>query len=113
MLDWRGPPNLAEAVGTYVGTGASPGGVGPATATLTATGLGIGSSEGCAFSGTVTPRSDINAFDLSVQSSGARCALGNSTLNGIAIYTAADRKFYATAVNASLTTGFAFVGQKQ
>lgn len=113
MLDWRGPPNLAEAVGTYIGTGASPSGVGPATATLTASGLGIGSSEGCTFSGTVTPRSDINAFDLSVQSSGALCALGNTTLNGIAIYTAADRTFYATGVNASLTTGFVFVGRKQ
>ena len=110
--DSRTPSSLALAAGSYTGTVASSAGWQTASFTLTPTGGFAGNASGCTFSGNAVARSDINAFNISVRFNGGLCIFGTSTLNGVAVYDAANKQFYGAAPNSSRTDGLLFIGGK-
>lgn len=106
-------PSLTETAGTFTGTAAVLGGTESASVTVSTTGALSGSSaSGCAYTGTVTPRTDGNAFNVSVTFGGGVCSNGTSTVNGIAYYAAATKRIYSAASNSAKTNGFIFLGTK-
>lgn len=101
-------PTLAAVAGTYTGIGPSAG----TTVTVAAGGGITGAVAGCNFTGTAAPRTDANAYDISVTFGGGACALGTQTLAGIAYYDATDRGLTAAGVNGANNAAFIFLGQK-
>jgi len=105
-------PLLANIAGTYTGVVATSTNRDVGSATITPSGAVSGTVSGCSYSGTVTPRSDSNTYDLSVTFGAAPCLFAGQTLAGLAVYDANARRLYAMAPNASRTDGFVVVGTK-
>lgn len=102
---------MAAVAGTYRGPATT--GVGTDTVTMTATVAGAlsGSSAlGCQFTGTATPRTDVQALDVSVTFKGSPCALGTQTVTGIAVYQPSTHQLVSAALNSARTGGFLFLG---
>ncbi len=82
-FNYNTPASLSSISGTWTGTllnGA------PTTVTISASGSVSGSSQGCSFSGTVSPdSSNKNFFDVSLTFGGNPCALPNQTASGIGV----------------------------
>lgn len=105
-------PSLATLAGTYSGQVALSAGVQTATVTVASSGAVSGNGQGCLFSGTVVPRSDANAFNVTVTFGAAPCFFVGQTFSGIAYYNATARRLYAAAPNAARTDGVLFIGTK-
>ncbi|HVE06676.1 MAG TPA: hypothetical protein VNE00_05420 [Paraburkholderia sp.] len=76
----------AATIGLYSGNARSLQGTAAAQLTVTASGLLAGTiAGGCEFRGTLTPRSDLNAYDVSVTFGAAPCIDANATLSGSAV----------------------------
>ena len=79
--------NAQASLSTIIGTwnGALLGGI-AASATIVSTGTFSGSSQGCSYSGNITPDSSgMNFFDFSLKYGASPCLLPNQTQTGIAI----------------------------
>jgi hypothetical protein len=70
------------------------------------------SADGCAFTGTAASRSDIGVFNVTLTFGGGVCALGTSTIRGVAYLDDVTHILYSTAFNASRTAGFMAVAVK-
>ena len=101
-------PSLAAAAGTFTGIGPNAG----ATVTLGTNGSVAGNDAGCTFTGTATPRTDGNAFNVTVTFGPAPCAFPGLTGSGIAVYDDTDRSLLAAVVNPARTAGAIFLGTK-
>ena len=110
--DYWEPASLAAAAGSYSGYAATSSNATLASFTLAADGAFSGSSAGCSFAGTLTPRGSVSVFDLSVTFQGGMCSFGTSTLTGIAFYDAGSNELLAMAPNAARTDGFLALGTK-
>jgi hypothetical protein len=110
--DFEVTPTLAALAGTFTGQVASSAGTQTATVTIASSGAISGSSSGCAISGTVSPRSDGNAYNVSLTFGPAPCALTGQTLTGGAYFRSATKRLYAVAPNSGRTDGVLFVGTK-
>lgn len=110
--DYETKPTLATLAGTYSGySGLQSTGLLPTDITVTSTGVISSNSNGCIMSGTATPRSDGNVYDVKV-SFGSACYLANQTVTGIAYYDSAEQTLYAMTPNADRTNLLAFIGEK-
>jgi hypothetical protein len=105
-------PSLAAVAGTFTGQVGSSAGVQNATVTVSAAGVISGTSGGCAVSGTAAPRTDANAFNVTITYGPLPCLFANQTFTGIAFFNAPAKRLYAAAPNASRTDGVLFVGVK-
>jgi hypothetical protein len=111
-------PTLASLTGTYTGTVVVSSSTQTGTVTMSATGvIGGSSASGCTYTGQATPRPavngvNVNAFNISVTYGGAPCANANTTYTGAAYYYAAATRFYMAAVDATLNSGFIFIGSR-
>lgn len=110
--DFEQTPALATVAGTYSGQVAFSLGVQNATVTVSSGGQLSGSGSGCAFSGTVAPRADGNAYNFSVTFGASPCFFSGQTLGGIVYFDSATKRLYAAAPNATRTDGVLFVGSK-
>lgn len=72
------------------------------------------SPEGCAASGTATPRPGGKAvFDVHLRFAGSACALGDgATANGIAHVSTANGELFVLAMNAAKTDGWLYLGTR-
>ena len=106
-------PNLSTIAGTYTGSAAVLAGTESATVNITSSGAINGSgASGCQFTGTATPRTKGNVYDLSVTFGGGVCSNGSSTVNGIGYFDSTPKRLYGVAVNSSRSNGLIFVGTK-
>jgi len=105
-------PTLSSVAGVYSGQAGSSSGVQATTVTISTNGAVSSSSNGCAITGTATPRSDANAFNISLTFGAAPCVLAGQTVTGVAYYDAPTRRIYAAAPNSGRTNGVLFVGTK-
>lgn len=105
-------PMLADLVGSYTGSSVSSRGVQSTSVTINASGAFGGTVAGCNYSGAATPRTDGNAFNLTVSFGGPPCLFAGETLNGIGHYNASARQFIALAGNNTRTDGFLAVLNK-
>jgi hypothetical protein len=111
--DYDVTPSLAILAGTFTGQVISSQGVENATVTVNAVGgiTGTGVS-GCSVTGTATPRTNGNVFNLSLTFGGAPCLFANQTMAGIAYFDSVAKRIYGATPNAARTDGVLFVGVK-
>lgn len=106
-------PEIAAIAGSYGGTTAFTLGTELSSVTIGSAGaLSALGESGCTASGTVRPRSDLNAYDITVTFGGSPCHFANQTFTGIAAYDADAGALIAAAPNAQRTEGFLFVGSR-
>ena len=111
--DYDLTPNANLLVGTYTGSATTAGGPELTTVTLSAPGSITGANNsGCNFTGSFSPRTHGNAYDVSVTFAGGVCSHGTSTVTGIGFFNAATKTLYSAGVNNTRTNGFIFVGTK-
>lgn len=110
-------PTIATLAGSYTGQAGLSTGVKAANVTV-ATGGGItgtvtiDKTSTCAFSGTATPRTDGNAYDITLSLGAAPCPTPNLRVAGIAYFDAAAKKLYVAAPNTARTDGVLFLGTR-
>ena len=112
--DYNTPANISSVAGSWNVTtlqGAS------ATLAVSSNGTFTGTSAGCNFSGTISPRSSgKNVFDVAVQFGPSPCALPNGSGTGIALsYPIAGTnltQLLVTAVDGTRTYGTVLFGQR-
>lgn len=106
-------PTLAAVAGSYVGEAVSSGGNELASFTITSGGVFSGSGEsGCSFTGSITPRTDGNVFNVAITFNGGVCVNGSTTIRGIAVYEPETQGLLSAALNNSRTDGALFFGFK-
>ena len=111
--DYDLTPNVNLLVGTYTGSTATAGGTESVTVTLSSPGSLTGSSaSGCNFTGSFSPRTRGNVYDISVTFAGGVCSNGISTVTGVAFFDAANQRLYSAALNVTRTNGFIFLGTR-
>ncbi|MEK6785853.1 MAG: hypothetical protein AABY61_10270 [Nitrospirota bacterium] len=109
--DSESAPNLTQVTGTYTGLHTDNHTV---TVTVDAAGTISGhSTDGCTFSGTLSPRATGNVFQISMTFQGGACRQGTERLTGVAFYDTATTRLYSAALNHARTTSFLFLGTKQ
>ena len=105
-------PLLATLAGKFTGQVALSGHVESAAVTVLANGVVSGNSSGCSLSGSAAPRTDGNAYNISITFGANPCIFANQTLTGVAYFNSVKKQLYAAAPNAARTDGFLFVGSK-
>ncbi|MBC5786200.1 hypothetical protein H8N03_24900 [Ramlibacter sp. USB13] len=105
-------PTLQRLAGAYTGTAGFALGVRPAVFTVTETGAVSSTINGCAITGTATPRTDVNAYDLAIAFGGAPCALPGLAFTGIAYIRPDNGRLYAVARNTPTKQSVIFSGAK-
>lgn len=110
--DYELIPDMNAVAGTYTGFVTATETV---TVAVSSSGAITGNSDtGCTFSGSFSPRTHGNVFDVTVDFDGQPgCSLGTEAVNGIAFYDAGTKQLYSAALNADRTDGFVFLGTKQ
>ncbi len=109
---YEAAPSLASVAGTFTGQVSLSAGTQAAAVTVSSAGAISGSSNGCSLTGAATPRSDGNAYNLSITFGAAPCFFANQTFSGVAYYDPATKRLYAVAPNAARSDGVLFVGAK-
>lgn len=107
-----GGATLAQLAGAYDGNAGFALGVRPAVFTVTADGAVSSSINGCAITGTATPRTDIKGYDLTIAFGPAPCAIPNLSFAGIAYLRQDNGRLYAAARNAATKQSVIFSGTK-
>lgn len=106
-------PSLAAVAGSYTGQAANTGGIELASFSINGAGAFSGSgASGCTFSGSLTPRTDGNVFNVAITFNGGVCLFGTSTIRGIAVYEPESAGLLVAVVNGSRTDGGLFLGFK-
>ncbi len=104
-------PTLASITGTFTGQAAAfTGAAANATLTVSAAGALSGDASGCAISGSVSPRNDGNAYNVSLQFGAAPCVFANQSLSGVAYFDTLSSTITILALNAGRTDGVIFLG---
>ena len=108
-------PTLAALAGTYTGQAGLSAGVRTAKVTVTAGGgitgtVAIDKTSNCTFSGTATPRTHGNAYDITILLDVAPCPTPKLRVAGIAYLDAAAKRLYVAAPNVAPTDGVLFLG---
>ena len=109
--DSESAPNLTQLAGNYSGLRLD-----NSTVTVTVDSIGTlsgHSTDGCAFTGTLSPRGKGNVFHTSVTFGGGACHQGTEAVAGVTFYDAATHRLYSAALNSARTTSFLFLGTKQ
>ena len=105
--------SLDTVHGSYTGQVATSAGLETATVTVNPSGALSGTGvSGCTVSGTVSPRTDVNAYNITVSFGPSPCLFAGETFAGVAAFDGDDKRLYAAAPNASRTDGILFVGTK-
>jgi hypothetical protein len=112
VIKTGGGATLAELAGAYNGNAGFALGVRPAVFTVTAAGAVTSSINGCAITGTATPRTDIHGYDLTIAFGPAPCAIPNLSFTGIAYVRQDNGRLYAAARNAATKQSVIFSGSK-
>jgi len=106
-------PNLATIAGTYSGAAFTSGGADSATTTISSSGALAGTSgNGCSYTGTVSPRTHGNVYNVAVTFAGGVCSNGTSAVVGVGYFDATTNEFVAAALDSSRTNGFITTGTK-
>lgn len=109
-------PTLSAIAGNYTGTAVliSSGTNGASTITISSTGSLSDDSANCKLAGSVSPRSEGNAYNFSATfpSTCPNAALTSKTFTGLAYFNAATKEIYVMTSNAARTDGVFYYGAK-
>jgi hypothetical protein len=113
LYNYNVPANLTEVAGSWSMTDLSGA---PVSLSIASSGSFSGSSQGCSFSGTLTPRpSGKNVFNMTVQFGDSPCILANQSASGIALdylLQSGRRQFIVAGMNSARTKGTALLGSR-
>jgi hypothetical protein len=112
VIKTPGGATLAQLAGAYDGHAGFALGVRPAVFTVTAAGAVSSSINGCAITGTATPRTDINGYDLNIAFGASPCLIPGLSFTGIAYVRQDNGRLYAAARNAATKQSVIFSGSK-
>jgi hypothetical protein len=105
--------SLSALAGAYPGQVTFALGVRPAVFDVTATGEVTTVINGCTITGTVAPRTDINAYDLTIAFAGPPCVIpSNLPFTGVAYLDTATGQLTSFVRNAAAGQGIFFRGSK-
>lgn len=105
--------SLSAASGSYSGSLANLQDLQQSTFTLASNGtISISSNNGCLASGTATPRSRGNLFDVTLQFGPAPCSTPSQSFSGIGYYTPLEKRFRLLAPSPDRNNATLFVGSK-
>jgi hypothetical protein len=104
-------PDMNAVAGTYSGQVTATENV---TVQVSSTGNLSGSSTtGCTFTGSFSPRTHGNVFNVTVIfEDDPACSNRNDSVNGVGSYDAVTKTLYSAALNGDRTNGFIFIGTK-
>lgn len=105
------PASMAAIAGVYSGVVASKGGQQATEVSITSAGKISANVGGCTMTGTISARSDVSAYNVSLSFGAVPCYYAGQTLNGAAYLDAASGTAYAMAGDNG--DGVLFVGSKQ
>ena len=105
-------PTLTGIAGSYTGEAGFASGVRPATFNIDAAGAVTSTINGCNITGTVTPRTDGNVYDLTAVFGGAPCALPNLTFTGVVFLRNGGKQLYSVSRNTAVKQTIVFTGLK-
>lgn len=111
--DLDGDARLSDLVGAFDGNAMFALGTRPGTFTVTAKGEVSTSINGCPITGTVAPRGDANAFDLTLTFGGFPCVFPGAVFEGVAVYREEQRRLDAAVINKPFGQAIAFIGTKR
>jgi len=103
-------PSLAVLAGDYPGQVSFSLGTRAATFSVTAAGAVSSVINACDITGTVAPRSDINAYDLTITFGGAPCVFPNLSFTGAAHYSGG--RLLAAVRNTAIHQAIVFSGKR-
>ncbi|UVT20325.1 MAG: hypothetical protein H8K03_21570 [Nitrospira sp.] len=107
---YESAPNMNLVAGNYSGSRADNQTI---TVSVDSAGTFSGhSTDGCTFTGTLSPRAKGNVLNTSMTFGGGACSNGTDTVNGIAFYDAATHRLYSAALNIARTNIHIFIGTK-
>jgi hypothetical protein len=106
------PASLEAVSGSYTGSAVWLLGAQDSTLTIARSGTVTGVVEGCTINGAVQPRTDANAYSLSLTLGPAPCDGSGQTFIGIAYLDASQRRLHVVAPNPARTAGLLFEGIK-
>lgn len=111
---YEATPTLAALEGSFSGqVDTVHGGTEGASLSISSTGAISGrGGSGCALSGSASPRSQGNVFNITLGFGPAPCRLANESFTGMAYYDTATRALTAVATSSGRTEGVLFVGTK-
>jgi hypothetical protein len=108
------PPSLAVAAAVYDGLSGHANGSHTTTAfSLDAAGRLNGGNPNCQFTGSVTPRTSVDAFDWTVQRAGGSCSFGVGPISGVMFYDEATRRIRGFAPFDGRTDQYDLMGTKR
>jgi hypothetical protein len=110
--DFESVARLADIAGSHTGTVVFALGPRPATFVVTATGQVSTVINGCPITGTVTPRTDANAYDLTMTLGAWPCVIPYGQFSGVAFFRG-DRQLHAAVINPAYQQAIGFIGVKQ
>jgi hypothetical protein len=109
--DYERAPSTAVLAGSYTGRSSSSGIT--VTMNIAANGVLSGSSGGgCGFSGFATPRTNGNAYAITLTFGGAPCAAPGLSMNGVALLDQAAGSLLAVGLTGGRDEGFVFLGTR-
>lgn len=112
--DYEKTPSLSALTGTYAGDAASSEGTASAITNISSTGQIIGTdASGCKFTGTATPHSRGNVYNVTVTFSNEICTNSGTQVSGVAYFDSSTQQLYSAALNSTRTDGFLFIGTKE
>ena len=105
-------PSLEELAGSFAGQAGFALGIRAATFVVTGAGAVSSNINGCAITGTATPRRDGNVYDLSIAFGAAPCALPGLQFTGVAYLRPDSGQLIAIARNAATRQSVLFSGKR-
>lgn len=94
-----GTASTSAVAGTYTGVWAAQPVALPAVFTVASNGQFAGLTGTCVFSGRLTSRSDVNAYDLTIGFSGFPCTSPNQDFTGVAYFDTTQRTLIGVSTN--------------
>jgi hypothetical protein len=112
--DYQARPNLADITGKYIGTNTTASGSETITFDIDASGNITGSGDNrCKFSGTVTPRTNGNVYNLTITFDTSPCQFAGTKVNGVSYFDRSSNIAYAMASTPTGNARFITIATKQ
>lgn len=111
-FQFESTPTLAAIAGNYVGQTVLA--TGPQSTTIRVSSIGAisSSSNGCSMTGSVVPRSDANAYNVTLTFGPSPCVFANQTTSGLAYFDATTKRLIAATLNFTRSAALVFFGTK-
>jgi hypothetical protein len=105
---------VSKLVGQFTGeaTLGLPGRTRPAVFTVTSTGQVSTNVNNCPITGQLTPRSDVDAYDLTITLGAFPCFIPNLTFKGVVVYREDKKQIVAAVTNTPFKQAIAFAGTR-